>query len=35
MDLPASNALTQQRLDWHPARPGLIDDVEKGHCFDQ
>ncbi len=28
-DLPASGALTQKRLDWHPTGPGLIEDLEK------
>jgi len=29
MDLPASSALTQERLGWHPTGPGLIEDLEK------
>jgi nucleoside-diphosphate-sugar epimerase len=29
MDLPASNALTQARLGWHPTGPGLIADLER------
>lgn len=33
MDVAASSALTQQQLAWHPAQPGLIDDLEKGHYF--
>ncbi|ORV08583.1 SDR family oxidoreductase [Mycobacterium celatum] len=33
MDLPASSTLTQNRLDWHPVQPGLIDDLETGHYF--
>jgi nucleoside-diphosphate-sugar epimerase len=28
MDLPASGALTQQRLNWHPTGPDLITDLE-------
>ncbi|WP_157220176.1 SDR family oxidoreductase [Flavisphingomonas formosensis] len=28
-DLPASSALTQQRLDWQPTGPGLIADLER------
>ena len=28
MDLTASSALTQERLDWHPSGPGLIADLE-------
>ncbi|MGH3723185.1 MAG: SDR family oxidoreductase [Mycobacterium sp.] len=33
LDLPASSAVTQERLDWHPVQPGLIEDLEKGHYF--
>jgi nucleoside-diphosphate-sugar epimerase len=29
-DVPASSALTQQRLGWHPDRPGLISDLDRG-----
>jgi len=28
LDMPASSALTQERLGWHPTRPGLIADLE-------
>lgn len=28
MDLPASSALTRERLGWKPTGPGLIDDLE-------
>jgi len=28
-DMPASSALTQQRLGWHPIGPGLIADLEQ------
>jgi nucleoside-diphosphate-sugar epimerase len=34
MDGPASNALTRERLGWHPTHPGLIQDLEKGRYFD-
>jgi nucleoside-diphosphate-sugar epimerase len=27
IDCPASSALTQKRLDWHPSRPSLPDDL--------
>jgi nucleoside-diphosphate-sugar epimerase len=27
-DLPASSALTQERLGWHPTGPGMISDLE-------
>lgn len=29
LDLPASSALTQQRLGWKPTGPGLIEDLER------
>lgn len=29
MDMPASSALTQTRLDWHPTGPGLIADLNE------
>jgi nucleoside-diphosphate-sugar epimerase len=28
LDMPASSALTQERLNWHPTGPGLISDLE-------
>jgi nucleoside-diphosphate-sugar epimerase len=34
VDSPASSTLTRQLLDWHPTQPGLIDDLDKGHYFD-
>ncbi len=33
-DLPASSAVTQQLLDWQPTHPGLLDDLDHGHFFD-
>ena len=33
VDVPASSALTQKQLDWHPTQPGLIADLEQGHYF--
>ncbi len=33
IDGPASSALTRELLGWHPAQPGLIDDLGKGHYF--
>lgn len=33
MDIPASSALTQQRLGWHPTQPSLLADLELGHYF--
>lgn len=33
-DLPASSALTQERLCWKPTGPGLIEDLDEGHYFE-
>jgi nucleoside-diphosphate-sugar epimerase len=33
LDNPVSSVLTQKRLGWHPARPGLVPDLEEGHYF--
>ncbi|MFB8025009.1 SDR family oxidoreductase [Streptomyces sp. NPDC056465] len=33
VDAPASHALTGELLDWHPTRPGLLQDLEAGHYF--
>ncbi|TMC54298.1 MAG: SDR family oxidoreductase [Chloroflexi bacterium] len=35
LDCPASSALTQQLLGWHPAQPGLVADLEQGHYFER
>lgn len=35
VDQPASSMLTRQLLEWRPARPGLIDDLNRGHYFDE
>jgi nucleoside-diphosphate-sugar epimerase len=35
LDNPTSNALTRKVLDWHPERPGLIEDLDEGHYFKQ
>ncbi|MFF5982979.1 SDR family oxidoreductase [Streptomyces olindensis] len=32
-DAPTSNTLTRELLDWHPARPGLLEDLDQGHYF--
>jgi nucleoside-diphosphate-sugar epimerase len=32
-DIPASSTVTQKLMDWHPARPGLIADLDAGHYF--
>ncbi|HXC77671.1 MAG TPA: SDR family oxidoreductase [Candidatus Acidoferrum sp.] len=34
LDCPASSALTQRMLGWHPAQPGLVADLEQGHYFE-
>jgi hypothetical protein len=31
-DMPASSALTRQRLGWHPTGAGLIADLEQMRC---
>ncbi|RSM47024.1 nucleoside-diphosphate sugar epimerase [Amycolatopsis balhimycina DSM 5908] len=33
MDTPASSAITRKLMDWHPARPGLLADLDAGHYF--
>ena len=33
IDVPASSAITQERLSWTPTHPGLIEDLEAGHYF--
>ncbi|MBV8787855.1 MAG: SDR family oxidoreductase [Mycobacterium sp.] len=33
LDNPTSSALTQKVVDWHPERPGLIEDLDAGHYF--
>jgi nucleoside-diphosphate-sugar epimerase len=34
LDNPTSSAHTQELLDWQPTHPGLIDDLDQGHYFD-
>ena len=34
LDMPASGALTQERLGWHPTGPGLISDLEAMRYFE-
>jgi nucleoside-diphosphate-sugar epimerase len=33
LDVPASSALTRERLGWRPTQTGLLDDLEEGHYF--
>jgi nucleoside-diphosphate-sugar epimerase len=32
-DVPASSALTRERMGWEPRHPSLIADLERGHYF--
>ena len=34
LDAPASSALTRELMGWQPAQPGLIEDLDKGHYFE-
>ena len=33
LDSPASSAITQQKLDWHPSHAGILDDLQNGEYF--
>jgi nucleoside-diphosphate-sugar epimerase len=35
LDSPVSSTITQELLGWQPTHPGLIDDLDAGHYFDQ
>ena len=35
LDMPASSALTRELLGWQPVHPGLIEDLEQGHYFQE
>ena len=34
LDSPASSTLTRELLGWQPTHPGLIEDLDKGHYFE-
>jgi len=34
IDVPASSALTQRWLAWHPTHPELLSDLDRGHYFE-
>jgi len=34
-DLPASSARTSERISWRPGQPGLLDDLGRGHYFEE
>ena len=34
LDCPISSARTQERLGWKPIGPGLLQDLERAHCFE-
>ncbi|MDX6584383.1 MAG: hypothetical protein QOI10_3567, partial [Solirubrobacterales bacterium] len=33
LDLPVSNFITRRTLDWEPAQPSLLADLDNGHYF--
>jgi len=33
LDCPASSTITRELLDWQPTRPGLLEDLDRGHYF--
>jgi nucleoside-diphosphate-sugar epimerase len=35
LDLPASNALTRERLGWEPSGPGLLEDLAAGQYLNR
>jgi nucleoside-diphosphate-sugar epimerase len=35
LDSPASSALTRELLGWQPEHPGLLDDLDQGHYFQE
>ncbi len=35
LDMPVTSALTQELLGWQPTHPGLIEDLDQGHYFQE
>jgi nucleoside-diphosphate-sugar epimerase len=35
LDNPTSSTLTRELLDWEPTHPGLVDDIDEGHYFEE
>jgi len=35
LDAPASSTLTRELLGWQPTYPGLIEDLDEGHYFQE
>ncbi|MCD2193444.1 SDR family oxidoreductase [Actinomycetospora endophytica] len=35
LDSPASSAITREVTGWSPSGPGLLEDLDKGHYFDE
>jgi hypothetical protein len=33
-DIPASGAVTQERLGWHPKEVGLLSDLDRAQVFE-
>jgi hypothetical protein len=35
LDNPTTSARTQELLGWEPTHPGLMEDLDQGHYFDE
>lgn len=35
LDVPATSALTRERMGWEPTQPGLMEDLKAGHYFQE